>query len=269
MNQFNGKITVVTGGTQGLGAAIASLFAERGAAGVVICGRSRKKGEAKAKEIEGKTGIKVVYVQADLASVTDCRAVLAETDREFGRVNVLVNAAGITNRGTIVDTSPELFDAVFDINVRGPFFLMQDAIKLMLRDSIHGSIVNICSMSSKAGQPFLAAYSASKGALATLTQNTAFTVLRNRIRVNGLNIGWMASDGEDQIQRNFHGAAPDWLEKAAAAQPFGRLIDPQEVARAVAFLASDESGLMTGSMVNFDQSIWGAYDASPHPSVAL
>ena len=184
----------------------------------------------------------------------------------FGRVDALVNAAAITDRGTILDTSPELFDAMFATNVRGPFFLMQEAIKLMRRERTEGTVVNICSMSGMAGQPFIAAYCASKGALATLTQNTAYALLRNRIRVNGLNIGWMASEGEDRIQREFHGADPNWLADAAAAQPFGRLIDPQEVARAVAFLSSAELGLMTGAMVNYDQSVWGAYDTSPHPA---
>jgi NAD(P)-dependent dehydrogenase (short-subunit alcohol dehydrogenase family) len=153
--------------------------------------------------------------------------------------------------------------------VRAPFFLMQDAIKLMRRDGIEGTIVNIGSMSAKAGQPFIAAYCASKGALATLTQNTAFAVLRNRIRVNGLNIGWMASDGEDRIMKTYHGAKDGWLAEAGAKQPFGRLVDPAEVARAVAFLSSSESGLMTGSMINYDQSIWGAYGDSPHPAAPL
>jgi NAD(P)-dependent dehydrogenase (short-subunit alcohol dehydrogenase family) len=269
MKPMSGTIAVVTGSTQGLGAAVARLFAECGAAGLVICGRSREKGEARAREIREATGAKVVFVPADLARVEDCRAVIAKADQEFGRLHSLVNAAGITDRGTVLDTSPELFDRIFAINVRAPFFLMQDAIKIMRRERIEGTIVNICSMSAKAGQPFLAAYSASKGALATLTQNTAYAVLRNRIRVNGLNIGWMATEGEDRIQREHHGAAPDWLEQAAAAQPFGRLIDPAEAARAVAFLASGESGLMTGAMVNFDQSVWGAYDGPPHPASAL
>jgi NAD(P)-dependent dehydrogenase (short-subunit alcohol dehydrogenase family) len=121
-------------------------------------------------------------------------------------------------------------------------------------------------MSALAGQPFISAYCASKGALATLTQNTAYALLRNRIRVNGLNLGWMSSAGEDRIQRAYHGASDDWLAQAGAAQPFGRLIDPAEAARAVAFLASDESGLMTGSMVNFDQSVWGGFDEPPHPA---
>lgn len=269
MAQLQGKIAVVTGGTQGLGAAIARLFAERGAAGLVTCGRSREKGEAKAREIQDATGAEVVFVPADLGRVEDCRAVIAKADSAFGRVDALVNAAAITDRGTILDTPPELFDRMFAVNVRAPFFLMQDAIKLMRRDRVEGTIVNVASMSSKAGQPFIAAYCASKGALATLTRNTAYALLRNRIRVNGLNIGWMASEGEDRIQREHHGADPNWLAEAAGKQPFGRLIDPNEVARAVAFLACDESGLMTGSMVDYDQSVWGAYDASPQPPAAL
>src|SRR6266436_2329811 len=252
MNKLTGKIAVITGGTQGLGAAIARLFADRGASGIVTCGRSVAKGQAKAQEIQDATGAKVVFVAAEL-----------------GNVDVLVNAAAITDRGTIIDTSPELFDMIFNVNIRGPFFLIQETIKIMRREKIEGNIVNICSMSSKAGQPFIAAYCSSKGALATLTENTAYAVMRNRIRVNGLNIGWMATEGEDRIQVQHHGASPDWLKEAAAAQPFGRLIAPHEVARAVAFLSTDESGLMTGSMVNYDQSIWGAYDSSPQPEFAL
>ncbi len=267
--RLDGKIAIVTGGTQGLGATIATLFAERGAAGIVICGRNATKGEAKAAEIQRATGTRVVYVQADLEQVADAAKVVAACDREFGRVDALVNAAAITDRGTILDTSPELFDRMFAVNVRAPFFLMQEAIKIMRREKIEGTIVNIGSMSAKAGQPFISAYCASKGALETLTKNTAYAVLRNRIRVNGLNIGWMASEGEDRIQREFHGAANDWLEKAAASQPFGRLVDPAEVARACAYLSSDESGLMTGSVICFDQSIWGAYDGSPHPEAAM
>ena len=267
--QFENKIAIVTGGTQGLGAAIATLLASRGAKGIVICGRSRAKGEAMAASIEAANGTKVIYQQADLGKVEDCRAVVAACDKAFGAVDVLVNAAAITDRGTILDTSPELFDQMFAVNVRAPFFLMQEAIKLMKRNGTEGSIVNIGSMSAMGGQPFIAAYCASKGALETLTRNTAYGLLRNKIRVNQLNIGWMASEGEDRIQREFHGAAADWLEKAAASQPNGRLVDPNEVARATAFLVSNESGLMTGSIVNFDQSVWGAYDGSPHPDAPL
>ncbi|MBP6647574.1 MAG: SDR family oxidoreductase [Burkholderiaceae bacterium] len=261
---LQGKVAVVTGGTQGLGAAIALLLAERGARAVVICGRNRDKGQAQAERIR-QTGAQALYVPADLALVDDCRNVVQQADRQFGRVDILVNAAAITDRGTLLDTSPELFDRMFAINVRAPFFLMQEAVSVMRREKIEGNIVNIGSMSAMAGQPFLAAYCTSKGALATLTRNTAYGLLRNRIRVNGLNIGWMASEGEDRIQREFHKADADWLEQVSASQPFGRLVDPKEVARAVAFLCTAESGLMTGSVIEYDQSIWGAYDGSPHP----
>jgi len=270
MNRLDGKIAVVTGGTQGLGAAIARTFADAGVAGIVTCGRSTEKGEAVASRIASATDTSVHFVTADLNKVADCRAVIAAADRHFGRVDILVNAAAITDRGDILDTSEELFDQMFGINVRGPFFLMQDAIKLMVREATHGAIVNIGSVSALTGQPFIAAYCASKGALATLTRNTAFAVMRNRIRVNQLNIGWMASDGEHRIQTKYHGAAEDWLDDAAAQQPFGRLLAPEEVARAVAFLASEDAGMMTGSVVNFDQSVWGGYPfAPPTPETPL
>jgi NAD(P)-dependent dehydrogenase (short-subunit alcohol dehydrogenase family) len=105
--------------------------------------------------------------------------------------------------------------------------------------------------------------------LQTLTRNVAFSLLPDRIRVNGLNIGWMATPGEDHIQRVAHNADDHWLESAAAQQPFGRLLHPEEVARAIAFLSSEESGMMTGSLVDFDQSVLGSYDAPPHPSTRL
>ncbi|WP_342619919.1 SDR family oxidoreductase [Rhodoferax sp. GW822-FHT02A01] len=265
---LQGKVAIVTGGTQGLGAAIAQVFAQRQAKGVVICGRNQSKGEAQAAQLHS-LGTEALYVQADLGNVEDCRKVVQHADAAFHRVDVLVNAAAITDRGTILDTEPALFDRMFAVNVRAPFYLMQESIRIMRREQIAGSIVNIGSMSAMAGQPFLAAYCTSKGALATLTRNTAYALLRNRIRVNGLNIGWMASEGEDRIQREFHHADDDWLQKAAAAQPNGRLVDPHEVARAVAFLCSEESGLMTGSVIEYDQSVWGAYDGSPHPVAPL
>lgn len=263
MNRLDGRIAIVTGGTQGLGAAIARRFAKAGVDGIVTCGRNVAKGDAVAAGITKDTGIPVHFTSADLGSVEDCRAVVAKADAKFGRIDILVNAAGITDRGDILNTSPELFDAMMAVNVRGPFFLMQNAAKIMIREGIEGAMVNIGSTSALAGQPFIAAYCTSKGALATLTRNTAFAMMRNRIRVNQLNIGWMASDGEDRIQREYHGAGENWLEKAAAEQPFGRLLDPAEVARAVAFLASADAGMMTGTVVNFDQSVWGGYPSAP------
>jgi len=262
--QFDGKVAVVTGGTQGLGEAIARLFAQRGAK-IVICGRNAARGKAVAAEL-ARSGCRAEFVQADLADLDQTRAVMAAADKAFGRVDTLVNAAGITDRGTVFDTSPELFERMMAVNLRAPFFLLQDAAKIMRRENIAGTIVNIQSMSALGGQPFLTPYSVSKGALATLTKNAAFALMPWRIRVNGLNLGWMDTPGEDRIMKLYHGAQDGWLAKAAAEQPFGRLIDPHEAARAVAFLASEESGMMTGVNVDYDQSVLGCWESAPHPT---
>jgi NAD(P)-dependent dehydrogenase (short-subunit alcohol dehydrogenase family) len=259
MNRMDGKVCLVTGSTQGLGAAIARRFADAGAAGLVTLGRNAERGLAVADEITQATNVPVHFVQVELGKVEDGTRVFAELDQRFGKIHVLVNAGASTARGTIADTTPEAFDAMFAVNVRAPYFFMQAAIKRMIRDGITGSIVNIGSISALAGQPFISAYCASKGALTTLTANTAFAVMGNRIRVNQLNVGWMASDHERELQ--VAAGDPDWETKAAAKLPFGRLIDPAEAARAVNFLASDDAGLMTGSIVNFDQSVWGAFAA--------
>jgi NAD(P)-dependent dehydrogenase (short-subunit alcohol dehydrogenase family) len=261
---LNRKVAVVTGGSQGLGEAIARLFAERGSAGLVICGRNAANGERVAEEISA-TGCPTHFVTADLGKVVECRKVIAEADRRFGRIDVLVNAAALTDRGNIFETTEERFNEIFDVNVRAPFFLIQGAALIMKREKIEGSIINIQSMSAHGGQPHITAYCASKGALATLTRNVAHSLLKHRIRVNGLNIGWMSTPGEDRIMKTYHDAKDGWLDEAVKSRPFGRLIDPKEVARACAYLASSESGLMTGSNIDFDQTVVGTGDPPLEP----
>jgi NAD(P)-dependent dehydrogenase (short-subunit alcohol dehydrogenase family) len=255
-SSFSGKYAIVTGSTQGLGEAIARLFAERGAAGIIICGRNAERGQAVAADLSSDR-CNVRFVQADLANVEDCRSIAAAADKSFGTIHMLVNAAGVSDRGTIWDTSPELWDWLMAVNVRAPFLLIQETIKIMRREGVAGSIVNIGSVSAYGSVPFLTPYAVSKGALMTLTKNVAYAIMRHRIRVNTLNIGWMDTPGENIIQRKYHSGGQDWLAAAEVAQPFGRLLKPAEVARAVAFLASDESGMMTGSIVDFDQSVIG------------
>lgn len=261
-----GAVAIVTGATQGLGEAVARELAARGATGLVLTGRNAQRGEAVARSI-AQTGCKVEFVQADLADLAAVRKIVPAAEKAFGRVDVLVNAAGDTDRGTVFDTSPELFDRLIAVNLKAPFFLIQDTAALMRRKKIEGAIVNIQSMSAHGGQPFLTIYSVSKTALAGLTKNAAFSLMPWRIRVNGLNVGWMATPGEDAIVRKYHGAQDGWLEKASAEQPFGRLVDPKEVARATAFLASSESGLMTGANIDFDQSVLGTWESAPHPTM--
>ncbi len=264
LSSLEGKVAIVTGSTQGLGEAIAHLFADRGIAGLVITGRNAAKGAKVKAALEAK-GVKTAFVAADLSKMDDTRKVVAEADKAFGRVDILVNSAGITDRGTIWDTKPELFDDMFAVNVRAPFFLMQDALKVMKREKIEGSIVNIISMSGHGGQSFITAYCSSKGALITLTKNVAYSVMNHRIRVNGLTIGHMNTPGEDRIMKTYHGAQEGWLKEAEKTKPFGRLLDPAEVARAVAYLSSGESGMMTGSIIDFDQQVLGAGNSPAAP----
>ncbi len=264
---MDGKIAVVTGSTQGLGETIAHLFADRGVKGLVIAGRNAKNGARVKSDLE-KKGVKTVFVEADLGKVEDTRKLVAACAKEFGRIDALVNAAGMTDRGTIWDTSPELFDQMYAINVRAPFFLMQDALHLMKKTKTSGTIVNILSVSGYGGQDFITAYCGSKGSLAILTKNIAYSVLNYRIRVNGLNIGWMDTPGEDRIMKTYHDAEPGWLKKAEEGRPFGRLLKPGEVARACAYLSSDESGLMTGSIIDFDQQVMGAGNSPAAPPPA-
>jgi NAD(P)-dependent dehydrogenase (short-subunit alcohol dehydrogenase family) len=145
---------------------------------------------------------------------------------------------------------------------------MPGAMHLMKKNKAKGTVVNILSISGHGGQSFITPYCGSKGALSVLTKNIAYSVMNYNIRVNGLNIGWMDTPGEHATMRTFHNAEPDCLEKAEAAKPFGRLLKPTEVARACAYLSSNESGMMTGSIIDFDQQVIGAGNSPAEPPPA-
>jgi len=158
----------------------------------------------------------------------------------------------------LVDTSPELFDQHMDTNVKGPFFLMQDVARHLLDTGKPGSIVNILSTAAFVGQSFLAGYSTSKGALMTLTKNTANAYRANLIRCNAVAPGWMDTPGEDVVQKKFHDAEDDWLDKAEASVPMGQLVKPAQMAPLITYLLSPDSGIITGAVINYDQQIIGA-----------
>jgi len=252
-------IAIVTGSTQGLGAAVARQCADRGAAGVLITGRNAERGAEVANSIEER-GTRAKFVKADLTDPTAPARIIEAADHAFGRIDVLVNSAGITDRDTVFDSTPEFFDRMVAINTKAPWFLMQGAIAIMMREGTAGSIVNVLSISSHAGQPYIATYCASKAALGVYTKNTAHALRNHRIRVNALNPGWMSTPAEDHIQREYHGAVDGWAEAAGAGLPFGSLINPEDAARAVLFLASAESGFMTGAVIDYDQHVIGAHD---------
>ena len=251
--RLGGKVVVVTGSTQGLGAAIARRAAQLGAAGIVVTGRDVERGETVRVELEDM-GTVAHFIQADLADPDDCAAIIADCDARFGRLDGLVNAAGLSTRGTVDDTSLELWDLLFAVNVRAPFLLIQHGARLMRRTDDGGSVVNIITMASHGGEPVLTAYASSKGALATLTRNAGYSLQPDRIRVNGLNIGWTATDGENGVQASV-GQPGDWLEEADANAPLGRLLRPEDIAPMVTYLLSDAAQMVTGSVIDFDQTV--------------
>jgi NAD(P)-dependent dehydrogenase (short-subunit alcohol dehydrogenase family) len=249
---------LISGGTSGLGAAVARAAAREGAL-VAVTGRRREAGEALAAELTAAGG-KALFVQADLADFEQARASVTAVVAAFGRVDSLVNAAGLTSRGTLLDTTPELFDAHVAVNLKAPFFLMQAVVADLVARRAPGTIVNVLSMSQHGGQPYLAPYVAAKAGLAGLTRNAAHAHRWDRIRINAVNIGWTDTEGEDATQRRFHDAGDDWREQAAASLPMGKLGQPGEIADFVVFLLSDRSGVVTGSVIDWDQRVLGGFD---------
>jgi NAD(P)-dependent dehydrogenase (short-subunit alcohol dehydrogenase family) len=252
---LTGKVLLISGGTQGLGAGIARTAAREGAT-LVLAGRNSDHGDQVAAELRG-IGTDALFIRTDISDVAQAQAAVATTIDRHGRIDGLVNAAGLTTRGTMLDTTPGLFDQHIAVNLRGPFFLMQAAITDMKGRGEPGTIVNVLSIDSHGGQSFLAPYVAAKAGLAGVTKNAAHAHRWDRIRINGLNIGWSATDGEDLTQQRAHGAGPDWQEHAAATLPMGKLGQVDEIADFVAFLLSQRSGVVTGSVIDWDQNVIG------------
>ena len=248
-----GTRALILGGTQGLGLAIAERLRAEGCTRLCIAARDAAKGQAAAAAL-GAT-----FLPLDLADTASVIACVDAAAAAMGGVDALAIAGASTDRGSILDTTPEVFDAMIATNTRGPFFAIQRVAQLARAEGRPAQIVSILSMVIHAGQSFLAPYSASKAALANITKNAANALRRDRIRVNGINCGWMDTPGEDAVQRRHHGGTDGWLERAEAAQPFGSLVKPADVAVLASYLLGPASGVMTGSLIDFDQNVSGAY----------
>jgi NAD(P)-dependent dehydrogenase (short-subunit alcohol dehydrogenase family) len=249
MSSLQDKIALVTGSTSGIGHGIAAHFAALGAH-VIVHGPDAASSNAAADALRA-SGHEVDAVAGDLTSVEACREVVRSVVARRGGIDVLINNAGNTARGSLEDSTVEFWDAMMAVNLRAPFICLQEAVRSMKARG-GGSIVNIGSINAYVGLPNLGPYSVSKGGLMTLTKNAAAALARYRIRVNQLNVGWTLTEGEERVQRA-DGKGPNWLEDAIATRPFGRLLMPADIAHAAAYFASDDSALITGAVVDLEQ----------------
>jgi len=249
------KIALVTGSTSGIGRGIATHFASIGAS-VMIHGPDEAPAQRIAEELRA-AGYDADAVAGDLTDPDTCRQVVRTVVERHGGVDVLVNNAASTLRASLEDSTVEFWDTMMAVNLRAPFICLQEAVKSM-KTRGGGSIVNIGSINAYVGLSNLGPYSVSKGGLMTMTRNAAGALRKYRIRVNQLNVGWTLTEGEERVQR-LDGKGPEWLAEAIASRPFGRLLSPDDIAIAAAYFASDDSALITGSVLELEQFPLGIF----------
>jgi 3-oxoacyl-[acyl-carrier protein] reductase len=238
MSRLKNKVAVVTGASKGIGAGIAKGLAAEGAAVVVNYASSRAGAEQVVKEITGKGG-KAIAVQGDVAKAADVERLFAETQKAFGRLDVLVNNAGVYAFTPLEEVKEAEFHRIFDTNVLGTILATREAAKYLGEG---GTVINIGSVVSRLTPPGSVVYTATKGAVDAVTHVLARELGPKKIRVNSINPGGVETEG-------FHAAgfAGSDFEKAMVAQtPLGRMGQPQDIAPIAVFLASEESGWLTG-----------------------
>jgi NAD(P)-dependent dehydrogenase (short-subunit alcohol dehydrogenase family) len=248
------KVALVTGSTSGIGFGIAEHFASLGAR-IVIHGLDDAEADATAARLRA-AGQQTSATSGDLTDPETCRRIVRFAVEWGGRIDILVNNAGNTARGSLEESTVEFWDQMLAINTRAPFLCLQEAVRHM-KTSGGGSIINIGSVNAYIGAPNLGPYSVSKGALMTMTRNAAAALNRYHIRVNQLNVGWTQTEGEDRVQQAA-GKGADWMQRAIALMPSGRLLTPREIAAAAAYFASDDAALITGSVLDLEQYPMGA-----------
>jgi 3-oxoacyl-[acyl-carrier protein] reductase len=237
--KLNGKVAVVTGASKGIGAGIAKHLAAEGAAVVVNYGSS-KEGADKAVDEITKRGGKAIAVQADVAKAKDIERLFSETKKAFGRLDILVNNAGVYQFAPLESVTENEFHRQFNTNVLGLILATQEAVKHF--GSEGGSVINISSVASSATPPTSAIYSGTKGAVDAITRVLAKELGPKKIRVNSINPGGVATEG-------FHAggySGTDFETQMIAQTPLGRIAQPRDIAPAAVFLASSDSGWITG-----------------------
>lgn len=237
-----GKVAVVSGASKGIGAAIAEHLAAEGAAVVVNYASSKSGADRVVNEITNRGG-KAVAVQADMSKESDIKRLFEETKKEFGRVDVLVNNAGVYEFSPIEETTTAQYHKMFDLNVLGVLLATREAVKHFGQEG--GSIINISSVAATSNLPNSSVYSATKAAVDSFTRTLAAELGPRKIRVNAISPGMVETEG-------FHSAGiaeSDFRKQVEATTPLGRIGQPGDIAPAAVFLASSDSGWITGQSI--------------------
>ena len=244
---LEGRVAIVTGGSRGIGAAIAALLAERGAA-VVVSGRDADRLGATVKEIEAR-GARALAVAADAAKREDAERLVETTRERFGRIDVLVNNAGITRDGLLVRMKDEDWDRVMEVNLRGAFLMTRTVAKALVRQKSGGRIINIASTAGAMGNAGQANYSAAKAGLIGFTKAAARELAHWSILVNAVAPGLIDTDMTAAIP-------VDAREALLAQVPLKRMGTTREVAEMVGFLAGDGAAYVTGQVFHVNGGLY-------------
>jgi len=241
-------VVVVTGAAQGIGFGCARMAAVESAA-VVLGDIQKERGEEAAAKIR-KEGGQAIFQLADVTDETQCSALVDVAVKKFGKLNGLVNNAGWFPRARLEETTTDLWEKVMQVNLRGAFYATKHAVPRM-RECGGGSVVNMGSVCGIQGLPNLVAYAAAKGGMLSMTRTLAGALAADRIRVNYLIPGWIATEGELAIQKG-EGRDASALESQGKNLPLGRMQTVQDAAYAAIYLLSDESSQVTGAILNVD-----------------
>lgn len=244
------KVVIVTGGTAGVGLEIVKECLSLGAKVMIHSSpNSQEKAELLVKELGSNTSCVVV----DLADFDKLSSIIDKTLEAFGRVDSLINNAGVFPRNNIFEMDEKFYDFVMNINYKAPLFLCKAVTKAFMDQDIEGTIVNIGSINAYSGQDDLLVYSSSKGALMTMTRNLGDFLGEYNIRVNQVNVGWTHTEKEHQVRLG-EGNPENWHENIPKAlAPRGKILSPKEVAQHVVFWASDYSAPVSGSVTEVEQ----------------
>lgn len=245
--RLNKKVIVVTGATSGIGKGIARVLAKEGA-WVVIAGRNREKGIALEKELR-EQGNESLFISANVQKVEECYALIEKTVDRYGRIDGLVNDAGIFPYMAFEEVTEKIYSETMDTNVKGAYFCTQKAVSYMKKQG-RGSIVNIGSTHWQTGCKGLSAYAVSKGALHTLTEHIAHHYAPFGIRCNWITVGWVMSEGEKKRCLESGMTEEEIQAQARAEIPTGSFQTAEDIAYACVFLLSDESRQVVGTDIH-------------------